>query len=299
MSYIYKFFGAILDAIYSVIPNFGWAIIIFTVLVRVLLLPLMIKQQKSMVNMQKIQPELTKLQKKYANDQQKLNEETMKLYQKYDVNPMGGCLPLLIQMPILLAVYRIIQQPITYLLKIDLPNKVFEVLKQTATDTELNIVAFVTNNFEKAQSLLDKANLNFDISQIKINFDFLGLNLGYSPQHCDGNYILFIIPVISVITSFLTTKLSKAGLPKNEKEETNAQTQQMQTMNYIFPLMTGYFCYILPAAMGLYWIVGNLWQMGQTYVMNRLMSRSKNEDVIEVKVQNPQGNKKENNKKKK
>ena len=147
MSYIYKLFGAILEAIYSVIPNFGWAIIIFTVLVRILLLPLMVKQQKSMVNMQKIQPELTKIQKKYANDKEKLNEETMKLYQQNNVNPMGGCLPLIIQMPILIAVYRIIQQPVTYLLKIDLPAKVFEVLKQSATDTELNVVAFVTNNF--------------------------------------------------------------------------------------------------------------------------------------------------------
>lgn len=295
MSYIYKFFGAILDAIYSVIPNFGWAIIIFTVLVRVLLLPLMVKQQKSMVNMQKIQPELTKLQKKYANDQQKLNEETMKLYQKYDVNPMGGCLPLLIQMPILLAVYRVIQQPITYLLRIDMPAKVLEVLKQTATDTELNIVAFVTNNFEKAQSLLEKAKLDFDISQLKINFDFLGLNLGYSPQNCDGNYILFIIPVISIITSFLTTKLSKAGMEKNENaKQQDTQAQQMQAMNYIFPLMTGYFCYILPAAMGLYWIIGNLWQMGQTYVMNRIMSRNrgKESDAIEVKPQPAKNNKK-------
>lgn len=286
MSYIYKFFGAILNAIYGVIPNFGWAIIIFTVLVRVLLLPLMIKQQKSMVNMQKIQPELLKLQKKYANDQQKLNEETMKLYQKYDVNPMGGCLPLLIQMPILLAVYRVIQQPITYLLQKDVPTKVIDVLKQTATDTELNVVAFVTNHFDKAQALLEKANLNFDISSLKVNFDFLGLNLGYTPQHCDGNYILFIIPIISVITSFLTTKLSRAGMPKDDNaKDSNPQAQQMQAMNYIFPLMTGYFCYILPAAMGLYWIVGNLWQMGQTFVMNKLMSAKKAENVIEVKPQ--------------
>lgn len=293
MSYIYKFFGAILDAIYSVIPNFGWAIIIFTVLVRVLLLPLMVKQQKSMVNMQKIQPELTKLQKKYANDQQKLNEETMKLYQKYDVNPMGGCLPLLIQMPILLAVYRVIQQPITYLLRMDVPTKVLDILKQTATDTELNVVAFVTNNFGKAQSLLEKANLNFDISQLKINFDFLGLNLGYSPQNCDGNYILFIIPVISIITSFLTTKLSRAGMEKDESQKQNEQANQMQAMNYVFPLMTGYFCYILPAAMGLYWIIGNLWQMGQTYVMNKIMSRKKEEnDAIEVKPQVAKNNKK-------
>lgn len=293
MSYIYKFFGAILEAIYSVIPNFGWAIIVFTVLVRILLLPLMVKQQKSMVNMQKIQPELTKIQKKYANDKEKLNEETMKLYQQYNVNPMGGCLPLLIQMPILIAVYRIIQQPITYLLKIDLPSKVFEVLKQTATDTELNIVAFVTNNFEKAQSLLQKANLDFDISKIRINFDFLGLNLGYSPQHCDGNYLLFIIPAISVITSFMATKLSKAGMPKEYRESTNNEQQnQMQTMNYIFPLMSGYFCYILPAAMGLYWIVGNIWQMGQTYVMNKLMSRSLKDEAIEVQPQNNKNKKK-------
>ncbi len=274
MNFIYEIFGTVLSFIYDIVHNFGWAIIIFTLIVRLLLLPLSIKQQKSMANMQKIQPELEKLQKKYANDKEKLSEETMKLYQKYEVNPMGGCLPLLIQMPILLAVYGVIQRPITYLLKITLPTGVLDALKQSAADTELNIVAFVNNNLSGAQEALSKAKLDFDLASLQLDFDFLGLNLGLTPQNHQGNYLLYLVPIVCVITSFLVSKVSQTTQPKKDDKakDKNPQQSQMNTMMYIFPLMTGYFCYILPAAMGLYWIAGNVIQMAQTVLLNKLLA---------------------------
>lgn len=280
MNIIYKALGEVLRVIYDFTGNFGWAIIVFTILVRLILLPLMIKQQKSMDNMQKIQPELNALSKKYANDKEKLNEETMKLYQKYNVNPMGGCLPLLIQMPILIAVYGVIQNPITYILKQAPTVEVLTALCRQPSDTQLNVVAFVTNHMDKAAEALQNAGQTFDLNSLVMNFNFLGLNLGYSPNANNGNYILWLIPILSVVTSFLVNKMSQPPKAEGAKKD-DAQQTQMQTMQYVFPFMTGYFCYILPSAMGLYWIVGNLLQMLQTWVMREIKKKNTDPLVIE------------------
>lgn len=277
MNIIYKILGEILSFIYNFTGNFGWAIIIFTILVRVCMLPLTIKQQKSMDNMQKIQPELNALQKKYQHDKDKLNQETMKLYEKYQVNPMGGCLPLLIQMPILFAIYGVIQNPITYVLKLAPSVEVLTALCQKPTNTQLEVVAFVTNYMDKAAEALQNANLTFDLNSLVMNFNFLGLNLGYTPQENNGHYILYLIPILSIITSFMLNKLSQ---PKKDNSKQDTQQQQMQTMQYIFPFMTGYFCYILPSAMGIYWIMGNILQMAQTWLMRTIKKNS--DDVLVV-----------------
>lgn len=116
MTYIMIALGWILNLFYELIGNYGFAIILFTVFIKLVLLPLDIKQKKSMAKTQKLQPLLNEVQKKYANDKDKLNQETMKLYQKYDINPMGGCLPMLIQFPIIIALYWVVKKPITYMM---------------------------------------------------------------------------------------------------------------------------------------------------------------------------------------
>lgn len=107
--------GWIIEQIYNLVSNYGLAIILFTVIIKLILLPLNIKSQKSMKKQQKIQPVLAELQQKYANDQEKLQKEMMKLYKENNVSMTGGCLPMLIQFPILIGLYRVIQRPITYL----------------------------------------------------------------------------------------------------------------------------------------------------------------------------------------
>ena len=108
--------GYILGFIYEFVNSYGWALILFTLAVKLLLLPLSLKQQRSTTKMQLVQPKLMELQKKYENDKNKLSEETMKLYKEYNISPMGGCLPMLIQLPILFGLYRVIYQPVTYML---------------------------------------------------------------------------------------------------------------------------------------------------------------------------------------
>ncbi len=119
VSYIMIALGWILDMFYRLIGNYGFAIILFTIFIKLALFPLDLKQKKSMAKTQKIQPLLMEVQKKYANDKEKLNQETMKLYQKYNINPMGGCLPMLIQLPIIFALYWVVKKPITYMVGVD------------------------------------------------------------------------------------------------------------------------------------------------------------------------------------
>ena len=114
MDFLYQIFGWILFHLYSFIGSYGIAIIVFTILMKVLLLPLNIKQTKSMKDMQRLQPELQKLNKKYKNNKEKLNEETLKLYKTFKVNPAGGCLPLLLQFPILIGLYQTLLHPETW-----------------------------------------------------------------------------------------------------------------------------------------------------------------------------------------
>ena len=281
--FIYVFLGTIMRLIYNLVNNFGVAIILFTILVRVCLLPLVIKQQKSMAHMQKMQPKLQELQKKYQYDKDKLNEETMKLYQQHKFNPMSSCLPLFIQMPILIAIYGVIQNPITYILGHPVTEELkaaLTVLCQTPADTQLNVVAFVSNNFDKAKELLSTIATNFTADNFVMNFQFLGMNLGYTPSAAAGAYpILWVMPVLAGLTTFLTSYISQK---LNAKTQTQEQASQMKSMQLIFPFMTAYFCYILPAAMGLYWIVGNIIQIVQSLTLDRHIMQ-KEVDVLDEK----------------
>src|SRR5262245_62400830 len=114
---IYNFFGAILAFFYGFIPNLGISIILLTVLVMLAMFPLTAKQARSMMEMQRAQPEIKKLQAKYKNDRQKQNEEIMKFYQEHKINPLAGCLPLLVQMPIFLALFRVMREPYKHIPK--------------------------------------------------------------------------------------------------------------------------------------------------------------------------------------
>src|SRR5918996_1553201 len=112
---LFEVFSGLLAAFYAILPSFGLSIILLTVAVRIVLLPLSIKQTRSMREMQRIQPEVKKLQAKYKGNRQKLNEEMMKLYKEHNVNPFGGCLPLLMQFPVLIGLFYVIRAPLKYM----------------------------------------------------------------------------------------------------------------------------------------------------------------------------------------
>lgn len=272
--------GYVLGFIYNFVNNYGGALILFTLAIKLILMPLSLKQQRSTTKMQLVQPKLAELQKKYANDKNKLSEETMKLYKEYNISPMGGCLPLLIQLPILFGLYRVIYQPITYMLH-------YSADAVTALMTELNLA-----KSPQVEIVIAKA-------KELINFDFLGLDLSATPSFTHIDW-LWLIPIIAAVTTFLTSKITewinKAAKEKKEEEEPSKparvlnpdqKTQSnpegaMKTMTYMMPLMTGWIAFSFPAALGLYWTISNVFSMIQTILLNGYYSKKLKKEFAEL-----------------
>ena len=291
--------GWIIEMIYSLVANYGLAIIIFTVIVKLILLPLNIKSQKAMRKQQKIQPILQELQKKYANDQEKLNREMMKLYKENNVSMTGGCLPMLIQMPILIGLYQVIQRPLSYLVGVDwmaqeVIDKVYMLrdamaasIGNLATQTEEMLARTYQIQLSQWAGIVNGPN-----DPWVLNFDFLGLDLANTPSAAlnylmrldfsnPGVIALLIIPVLAVVSQLLTTKLTQVQSGQNNKTDSASSTanQMSKSMMIMMPIMTGVFTFTLPSGIGVYWIVSSLVQLIQQLALNKYFD-SKGEEVI-------------------
>lgn len=303
--YIVLAMGWIIKTIYDFVQNYGVAIIIFTVLIKSALLPLNIKSQKAMRKQQKIQPLVAELQKKYANDQAKLQQEMMKLYKENNVSMAGGCLPMLVQMPILIALYSAIRRPLTYMFNVpykDIPTDVVEKvdsLKNAMLEKAPEVVGSLKDM--DASTLLNQYQIQLSdwagqiggtMHEWYINFNFLGLDLSKTPwsalgylsdigNHLDV-FLLLIIPVLTLIFSIIQNKLSM-HMTGQDKNKSNDQAAAMnRAMIWMMPAMSVYFTLILPAGLGVYWIVSSLIQIAQQLVLYYYFEK-KGEDLV-VKV---------------
>ncbi len=273
---LYSALGWLMEIIYSVVKNYGVSIIIFTLLTKAILFPLNLNQQKSAAGMQKVKPLLDEAQKKYANNKEKLSEETMKIYKENGINPAGGCLPLLIQLPFIWALYRIIQQPYTY------------ILHWNADKFAQYGIKFANKNEMRQEIQFVAAKIKEGVLTNPLNFKFLGMDLSETPDiHKFGP--LWAIPVLAAALTFAQSKLMFIGLSKEELElrktkknkpentrpprpgEKDPSNTEAMTNNmiYFMPLMTLWFTFILPAGIGLYWITGSAVQILLTYVSNK------------------------------
>ena len=254
--------GQLLNFIYDTLAfhNYGLAIIIFTVIVKLCLLPLTLKQFRSSTAMQALQPQLQELQKRYKNDKQKLQIETMAFYKENKVNPAGGCLPLLIQLPILFSLWQVIARPMTYML---------------GREGE---VAGLLAKLPEAERIKGYDELSVVIHGNILDMNFLGLNLGIVPSFSldklfnnpmSSQYLaLLIIPILATVTTYLSSKFMMIG--NKGSLNTNTQMASMnKTMLYVAPLMTLVFSFQFPAGLGLYWIVGYVIQIFQQLYINK------------------------------
>lgn len=302
---ICKPLGQFLYFIYNTLAfhNYGLAIVIFTLVVKMVLLPLTLKQYKSTTKMQAIQPQLQEIQKRYKNDKEKLNQEMMKLYSENSVNPAGGCLPLLVQMPILISLYWVIIEPLKFMLgkTTDQITKIVEVANTAATAAGAVInqnamlgttkELFALNYINNHRNLLDQVSGLLSAKDL-INFNFLGLHLGTVASYKSADlfgpdaYIylpLLLLPIIGVITTFLSTKLSMPKKNPNNAGNQNAMANSMtNSMMYIGPVMTLIFSFQLPAGVVLYWICGYVFQIFQQLYINKTILK-KNVPVEERK----------------
>lgn len=309
--YIVLALGWIIKTIYEIVQNYGVAIIIFTILIKMLLIPLNIKSQRAMKKQQKVQPIIAELQKKYANDQNKLQQEMMKIYKENNISMTGGCLPMLIQMPILLALYQAIRRPLTYMFNVpykNVPEDVIakvDALKNAMLEKFPDVVGSLKDM--DATTLLSQYQINLSnwaeriygsVHEWYINFNFLGLDLSRNPwdafskigdiQNNMSTVMLLVIPVLAVIGSVLQNKITM-HLSGQDKNQGNDQAQSMnKAMIWMMPVMTAYFTLILPAGLGIYWIISSITQIIQQIIMNFILEKKGEDIVVRVPEQKQQ-----------
>lgn len=300
--------GFIIEFIYSLVSNYGLSIILFTVLIKLVLLPLNIKSQKAMKKQQKIQPIMQELQAKYANDQEKLQREMMKLYKDNNISMTGGCLPMLIQMPILVGLYQVIQKPLSFLLNVDwgaadVINKVID-LQTRMTAQFPDIIGKLTGYTmeqlaNNAQIQLSKWSeiLNGGTDPWVLNFNFLGLDLSNAPVQAinylvSGQFgelrviMLLLIPILAVAATILSSKVMQAQTQAKGQDgkakQPDSATQMTKSMTMLMPIMTGFFTFTLPSGLGIYWIISSVVQVIQQIALNRYFDKKEADFVVNV-----------------
>lgn len=337
---IAKLLGYLMEGIFYVlgligIPNIGLSIFIFTIIIYMLLMPLTIKQQKFSKLSAKMNPELNAIREKYKDKKDSdsvnaMNQETQAVYNKYGVSPTGGCVQLLIQMPILLALYRVIYSMPAYVGKIKeaffpLVDELIkqegsadfiqtfknasQFSKQFTNDSFVNgVTEYVQNTYidviNKASTseLLSigtqypslQEHVNNTASLLDRYNNFLGLNIANSPSYMvhqaidDKTYLLvavaFIIPILSAVTQWINTKLMPQQANTGD-EKANQLASSMKTMNIMMPLMSAFFCYTLPAGMGLYWIAGSVVRSIQQIIINKHIDKIDLDELIKKNVE--------------
>jgi YidC/Oxa1 family membrane protein insertase len=265
--------GTVMAEIYDLIPNWGLTIIVLTIMIRLILLPLGIKQIRSMQNMQAIQPMVKQIQQKYKQNKQKQQEEIMKLYREHGVNPFAGCWPVLLQFPILIAMYSVIrfpQHPVHIpkdsALYAQIEVQIPEVSSADEVPTEAGDPSgtqFLGMNLLCSASLAGNEDAKLG-DQVTFEGDEEPTRLEY-PVDC-GNSIPDRIPYYFFAAAmFATTYLQQRQMQKASPP--GAASQQQQQLMKIMPLVFGVFGVFFPSGLVLYWTTSNLWQIGQQYFM--------------------------------
>ncbi len=264
--------GYLMDWIYSLVSNYGLTIVILTILFKLVLLPLTLKQQKSTQAMQAIQPRMAEIQKKYANEKERQSQEIMKLYKEYNVNPMAGCLPTLLQFPILIGLYGAIAKPLKFMLHMS-QAQIQKLCEIVGVEFGGSSYYFQIKAAEAASTPEFSSKVAEAISNFKpLDFNFLGINLSQSPRIGFIDF-LWILPILAAVLTYISSKIMQAP----QQSEAN---NSMKFMNYFFPLMILYLGFTVPAGLSLYWVVNSLLQIVQYYTLDRKFKARLSETVV-------------------
>ena len=296
--YICVPFAWLVRLFYNLTNSYGVALILFTLVIKLIMLPFQMKSKKSMMRMSRVSGQMQELQKRYAKNQAKLQEEMQKLYEEEGVNPMSGCLWSLIPFPILIALYSIIRQPITHFMM--LSKDVLQTVVQSAADAGVNLTNIVM--MDKAtgtpalkdglyqlasygQINLVKAVQEMGLSTpegwFDMNYNFLGLDLTATPWEYVKNFTftwavigVILIPILAGLSQFVFSKLTMKTQPQADA----AGGASMKSMMYMMPLMSVYIAFIMPAALGVYWIAQRVFSLIQEAILNKTFSAKLSEE---------------------
>ena len=290
--------GAIFKFCYTILPNFSLAVLLFAIIFKAVLFPLDIKRQRSQAKMVRFQPKINAIQKKYANDRQRQNEEIQKLYTEEGYNPMGGCLPSLLPLPIFLGLYHVIVRPLTFL-SVSLFN-IAEGAAQVAVDMvalksnvtipgininnqELYLFRYLKSNpewFTNSNLIEPASQLDMSLFGLFKNFD---LSLGVGQE--GATWVYWIFPILTVLASVVSAYFMGQINKKNNEGMAGANAASSPLMVIGMPLLTGIITYKFPACVLLYWIYNSLLMLGTALILNKFWPMSKMVAEYEAKLE--------------
>jgi len=289
IDFIANTFGYILNFFYDLVKNYGLAIILFTLVLRIVLLPLTIKQQTTMRKSAKIQGKLKKIQEKYKGNQEKINKETMALYKSENMSPFSGCLSAIIQILLLLSVFYLVSRPLTHMKRID-PTIIQNYTDEIKADENAQKSNYPEIDIIKAKGPTDES--------VNINMQFLGLDLSSVPSGNWKDPRVYVIPLLYVVSSVISMRLMTNMNSKNkekdkeddkeievgdkpkEKSEMDMAESMNKNMMYIMPVMSVIISFIAPLGLALYWLINNLLMIVERIVIFKYLDeKEKNKNA--------------------
>lgn len=293
MAFFANLFGYLLNFIYNIIGNYGWAIIVFSIVIKLIMIPLSIKQQKTLKKNNKLQAKMKEIQFKYKNDPERLNQATMQLYKEENVSPFSGCFSAIIQFVLLISIFYLVRSPLTYMKKMDeeTVNKYYTIMQEEkiSTGTQYPEIEIIRET-EKLKSLPNEKINKEELEKIETNMEFLGLDLSQIPSENKSDWKVFIIPVLYVIISFVSMKMSLGTQGKKSKKQNllnedntkqeekdtagdmqEAMEQVNQNMSMIFPIMYLAVAIIAPLGLALYWLVNSILMIVERLILNKVI----------------------------
>lgn len=282
MSLLANLFGYVLNFLYNLVNNYGVAIILFCVVLKLITLPISIKQQKTMKKTAKIQAKMQEIQEKYKNDQVRMNQEMLDVYKQEKMSPFSGCLSSIVQIIVFLAVFYLVRSPLTFMKKVD-PEIISNYQTQIEQENDGKASAYPEIQIIEQKGAEDE--------RVFINMDFLGIDLSKVPTQSLNDFRVYIIPALYVASSFvsirLTTSMRNKGKKKKEdtevsEEEPNqleAMQQMNKTMSWFMPIMSISIAIVAPLGLALYWLINNVMMIIERLILNHIDSKKEEQDA--------------------
>ena len=288
-------FGYLLQFLYGLVNNYGIAIILFTVIIKLILLPLSIKQQKTVKKSSELQEKMKVIQFKYKNDPEKMNQAMMDLYKTENMSPFSGCLTAIIQLLLLLSIFYLVRSPLTFMEKIPQDNINNYITQLQENGKAVSQVYPEIDIIREHELLKEKNPDDQNIEKLNIQMNFLGLDLSKIPQQNMTDYTVYIIPVLYIISSFISIRMTTAMQEKKNKqqneekevkidgttgkelvpqEENNEMDAVMQTnkmMSWMMPIMSISIAFIAPLGLALYWLISNILMIAERLILNKVI----------------------------
>lgn len=282
-------FGYLLQFLYTLVNNYGLAIILFTLIIKVILLPLSIKQQRTTHKSAELQEKMKTIQFKYKNDPEKMNQEMMNLYKSENMNPFSGCLTAIVQMILLLSIFYLVKSPLTFMEKI--PEENINTYVQQLKDegkTVSNVYPEI-DLIREASWLKEKNQEDETVERLNIQMNFFGLDLSKIPQQNMTDYTVYIIPLLYILSSFISIRMTTAmqqnkdketkiegttGKELTSEEENNEMDTVMQTnkmMSWMMPIMSISIAFVAPLGLALYWLISNILMIIERLLLNKFI----------------------------